>query len=156
MAKTNKADMSCARVKQYTASDVSKAERHNERKNETYENMNVIVERIPFNVHFKKPTAPTYMEQLKQMETDGQVSLRGLRKDATLFDEDVYKRQDQYHRKPRFREITPAFFFAFLMVDFLNPAASSLSSQSEEKMCIRDRYKIKYSLSYNPFLLFIN
>lgn len=47
MTKTDKADMSCARVKQYTASDVSKAERHNERKNETYENMNVIVERIP-------------------------------------------------------------------------------------------------------------
>ena len=41
MAKIDKADMSCARVKQYTASDVSKAERHNERKNETYENMNV-------------------------------------------------------------------------------------------------------------------
>ena len=67
MAKNNKADMSCARVKKYTASDVSKAERHNERKNETYENMNVIEERIPFNVHFKTPTAPTYMEQLKQM-----------------------------------------------------------------------------------------
>ena len=50
MAKNNKVDMSCARVKKYTASDVSKAERHNERKNETYENMNVIVERIPFNV----------------------------------------------------------------------------------------------------------
>ena len=46
MAKTNKADMSCARVKKYTAFDVSKAERHNERKNETYENMNVITERI--------------------------------------------------------------------------------------------------------------
>ena len=60
MAKNNKADMSCARVKKYTASDVSKAERHNERKNETYENMNVIEERIPFNVHFKTPTAPTY------------------------------------------------------------------------------------------------
>ena len=44
MAKTNKADMSCARVKQYTAFDVSKAERHNERKNETYENMNVITD----------------------------------------------------------------------------------------------------------------
>ena len=37
MAKNNKADMSCARVKKYTASDVSKAERHNERKNESYE-----------------------------------------------------------------------------------------------------------------------
>ena len=67
MAKNNKADMSCARVKKYTASDVSKAERHNERKNETYENMNVIEERIPYNVHFKKPFAPTYMEQLKQI-----------------------------------------------------------------------------------------
>ena len=54
MAKNNKADMSCARVKKYTASDVSKAERHNERKNETYENMNVIVERIPFE--FRKLT----------------------------------------------------------------------------------------------------
>ena len=89
MAKNNKADMSCARVKKYSASDVSKAERHNERKNETYENMNVIEERIPFNVHFKKPFAQTYMEQLKQMEADGLVSLRGLRKDATLFNEIV-------------------------------------------------------------------
>ena len=52
MAKNNKADMSCARVKQYAASDVSKAERHNERKNETYENINVIEDRIPYNVHF--------------------------------------------------------------------------------------------------------
>lgn len=84
MAKNSKADMSCARVKKYTSSDVSKAERHNERKNETYENMNVIAERIPYNVHFKEPTSPTYMEQLKQMEQDGKVSLRGLRKDATL------------------------------------------------------------------------
>jgi len=85
MAKNNKADMSCARVKKYTAFDVSKAERHNERKNETYENMNVIEERIPYNVHFKKPFAPTYMEQLKQMETDGMVSLRGLGKEAPWF-----------------------------------------------------------------------
>ena len=99
MAKTNKADMSCARVKQYTAFDVSKAERHNERKNETYENMNVIVERIPFNVHFKKPFAPTYMEQLKQMEADGMVSLRGVRKDATLFNEIAIKCKDGFDNK---------------------------------------------------------
>ena len=99
MAKNNKADMSCARVKKYTASDVSKAERHNERKNETYENMNVIVERIPFNVHFKKPFAPTYMEQLKQMEADGMVSLRGLRKDATLFNKIAIKCKDGFDNK---------------------------------------------------------
>ena len=99
MAKTNKADMSCARVKKYTASDVSKAERHNERKNETYENINVIEERIPYNVHFKKPFAPTYMEQLKQMEADGMVSLRGLRKDATLFNEIAIKCKDGFDNK---------------------------------------------------------
>ena len=99
MAKTNKADMSCARVKKYTASDVSKAERHNERKNETYENINMIEERIPYNVHFKKPFAPTYMEQLKQMEADGMVSLRGLRKDATLFNEIAIKCKDGFDNK---------------------------------------------------------
>ena len=110
MAKTNKADMSCARVKQYTASDVSKAERHNERKNETYENMNVIEERIPYNVHFKKPTAPTYMEQLKQMETDGQVSLRGLRKDATLFNEIVIDVNTMYFERNGGYEYAKQFY----------------------------------------------
>ena len=91
--------MSCARVKKYTASDVSKAERHNERKNETYENINVIEERIPYNVNFKKPFAPTYMEQLKQMEADGMVSLRRLRKDATLFNEIAIKCKDGFDNK---------------------------------------------------------
>ena len=47
MAKENKADMSCARVKSIPLPMSAKAERHNERKNETYENMNVIEERIP-------------------------------------------------------------------------------------------------------------
>ena len=110
MAKNNKADMSCARVKKYTASDVSKAERHNERKNETYENMNVIVERIPFNVHFKKPTAPTYMEQLKQMETDGLVSLRGLRKDATIFNEIVIDVNTMYFERNGGYEYAKQFY----------------------------------------------
>ena len=110
MAKNNKADMSCARVKKYTASDVSKAERHNERKNETYENMNVIEERIPFNVYFKKPFAPTYMEQLKQMETNGLVSLRGLRKDATLFNEIVIDVNTMYFERNGGYEYAKQFY----------------------------------------------
>ena len=110
MAKNNKADMSCARVKKYTASDVSKAERHNERKNETYENMNVIAERIPYNVHFKKPTFPTYMEQLKQMEQDGKVSLRGLRKDATLFNEIVIDVNTMYFERNGGYEYAKQFY----------------------------------------------
>jgi len=110
MAKNSKADMSCARVKKYTSSDVSKAERHNERKNETYENMNVIVERIPYNVHFKEPTAPTYMEQLKQMEQDGKVSLRGLRKDATLFNEIVIDVNTMYFERNGGYEYAKQFY----------------------------------------------
>lgn len=110
MAKNSKADMSCARVKKYTSSDVSKAERHNERKNETYENMNVIAERIPYNVHFKEPTAPTYMEQLKQMEQDGKVSLRGLRKDATLFNEIVIDVNTMYFERNGGYEYAKQFY----------------------------------------------
>ena len=110
MAKNSKADMSCARVKKYTSSDVSKAERHNERKNETYENMNVIAERIPYNVHFKEPTSPTYMEQLKQMEQDGKVSLRGLRKDATLFNEIVIDVNTMYFERNGGYEYAKQFY----------------------------------------------
>ena len=96
--------------KKYTVSDVSKAERHNERKNETYENMNVITERIALNVHFKKPTVPTYMEQLKQMETDGLVSLRGLRKDATLFNEIVIDVNTMYFERNGGYEYAKQFY----------------------------------------------
>lgn len=110
MAKNSKADMSCARVKKYTSSDVSKAERHNERKNETYENMNVIAERIPYNVRFKEPTAPTYMEQLKQMEQDRKVSLRGLRKDATLFNEIVIDVNTMYFERNGGYEYAKQFY----------------------------------------------
>ena len=89
---------------------MSKAERHNERKNETYENMNVIEKRIPYNVHFKKPFAPTYMEQLKQMETDGMVSLRGLRKDATLFNEIVIDVNTMYFERNGGYEYAKQFY----------------------------------------------
>ena len=110
MAKNNKADMSCARVEKYTVSDVSQAERHNERKNESYENMNVVMERIPFNVHFKEPTAPTYMQQLQQMEQDGLVSLRGLRKDATLFNEIVIDVNTMYFERNGGYEYAKQFY----------------------------------------------
>ena len=44
---------SVARVEQHTASGIGKSERHIERKNESYENMNVDLSRTPLNVHFK-------------------------------------------------------------------------------------------------------
>ena len=63
--------MSCARVKQYGSSDIGAAERHNERKNQSYDNINVVPERIPMNVHFKDPGEESYMDILRQMKKTG-------------------------------------------------------------------------------------
>ena len=79
-------DMSCARVKQCSAASIGATERHNERLNTDYANVNVVQERIPLNVHYRSPPS-SYMETLRTMEAAGTVSTRGLRKDATLFDE---------------------------------------------------------------------
>ena len=79
-------DMSCARVKQCSAASIGATERHNERLNTDYANVNVVQERIPLNVHYRSPPS-SYMDTLRTMEAAGTVSTRGLRKDATLFDE---------------------------------------------------------------------
>ena len=50
MGKTN---FTVARVVTHTRAGVGKCERHNERKNENYGNMNVDLERTPMNIHFK-------------------------------------------------------------------------------------------------------
>ncbi len=110
MTKEARPDMSCARVKQYQSSDIGAAERHNERKNDSYENINVVPERIPLNVHFRTPPV-SYMETLRAMEADGTLSTRGLRQDATLFDEIIidvntmyFERNGGYEYAKRFYE----------------------------------------------------
>ena len=98
MPNTAKPDMSCARVKQYKSSNIGPAERHNERKNDSYDNVNVVPERIPMNVHFRYPPS-SYMDTLRTMEADGKVSMRGLRQDATLFDEIVIDVNTMYFER---------------------------------------------------------
>ena len=84
---TQKPDMSCARVVQYKASGLDKIYRHNERRNESYGNENVITEMSRYNVHFKDPGGETYTEIIRRLEDEGVISTRGLREDATLLDE---------------------------------------------------------------------
>ena len=81
---------SVARVEQHTAASIGKSERHIERKNESYENMNVDLSRTPMNIHFKDCGEPTYNARLDQMVKEGTVSLRGLKKDAKVFDEMIF------------------------------------------------------------------
>lgn len=79
-----------ARVVQYTQAGIGKAERHIERKNQNYENMNVDLSQTPQNVHFKRCEDPTYNQHLNRLVEEGSVSLRGLKQDAKVFDEMIF------------------------------------------------------------------
>ena len=76
-----------ARIETRTRETVQKYERHNERTNESYANMNVDLERTPMNVHYKSAGDRTYNETLDKLVEEGRISLRGLKKDARLYDE---------------------------------------------------------------------
>ncbi len=84
MAKQN---FCVARVETRTRASVGKFERHIERKNESYENMNVDLSRSHLNAIFKGCGESTYNEQLDKMIAEGKVSLKGLKENATVFDE---------------------------------------------------------------------
>lgn len=78
---------SVTRVETRTRNSIGKYKRHNERKNEHYGNMNVDLSRTLLNLHFKDCGGLTYNEYLDKLVADGKVSLRGLKKDAKIFDE---------------------------------------------------------------------
>lgn len=84
MAKPN---FTVARVVTHTKGGVGKCERHNERKNEHYGNMNMDLARTPMNVHFKDCGEQTYNETLDKRVKAGEVSLRGLKPEAKIYDE---------------------------------------------------------------------
>ena len=62
---------SVARVVQYSKDGIGKAERHIERKNESYENMNVDLSRSSQNVHFKGFGKLTYGAYLDKQRIAG-------------------------------------------------------------------------------------
>ncbi len=96
MAKEN---FSVARVETRSRASVGKFERHIERKNESYENMNVDLSRTPMNVSFKSCGDLTYNEQLDKMITAGSVSLKGLKPDANIFDEMIMDVNTEYFER---------------------------------------------------------
>ena len=112
----DKTNYSVARVETYTRASIVKAERHNERKNKSYSNMNVDLTQTQKNMHYKKCKS-TYNERLKEMIDDGEISLRGLKDNAKVFDEiifdinsDYFEQNGGYEFAKRFYE--KAFHFA--------------------------------------------
>ena len=104
-----KTNYSVARVETYTKTSITKAERHNERKNKSYSNMNVDLKQTTNNVHYKR-CETTYNEKLKQMLDSGQVSLRGLRANAKLFDELIFDINSDYFEKHGGYEFAKEFY----------------------------------------------
>ena len=105
----DKTNYSVARVETYTKTSITKAERHNERKNKSYSNMNVDLEQTHNNIHYKR-CETTYNEKLKEMLDIGQVSLRGLRENAKLFDELIFDINSDYFEKHGGYEFAKEFY----------------------------------------------
>ena len=105
----NKTNYSVARVETYTKASITKAERHNERKNKSYSNMNVDLEQTQNNIHYKR-CETTYNEKLKELLDKGQVSLRGLRENAKLFDELIFDINSDYFEKHGGYEFAKEFY----------------------------------------------
>lgn len=104
-----KTNYSVARVETYTKTGIPKAERHNERKNKSYSNMNVNLEQTPTNVHYKR-CETTYNEKLKEMLDSGQLSLRGLKDNAKVFDELIFDINSDYFEKHGGYEFAKEFY----------------------------------------------
>lgn len=112
-----KENFSVARVETRTRSTVGKFERHIERKNESYENMNVDLSRTRWNVIYQSCGEQTYNQRLDELVAAGTVSLKGLQPDAKVFDEMVldvnteyFEQRGGYEYACRFYEA--AFHFA--------------------------------------------
>ena len=105
----NKTNYSVARVETYTKTSITKAKRHNERKNKSYSNMNVDLSQTPNNIHYKR-CETTYNEKLKELIDSKQVSLRGLRDNAKLFDELIFDINSDYFEKHGGYEFAKEFY----------------------------------------------
>lgn len=105
----DKTNYSVARVETYTRTSVAKAERHNERKNKSYSNMNVDLTQTSKNVHYKK-CKNIYNEKLKEMIDDGEISLRGLKDNAKVFDEIIFDINSDYFEQNGGYEFAKVFY----------------------------------------------
>lgn len=110
MIKISKQNYSVARVKTRTQESVGKFERHIERKNEHYANMNVDLDRVPMNVSFRDCGELTYNEMLQKLVDEGKVSMRGLKKGAKVYDELIFDINSEYFEEHGGYEFAKAFY----------------------------------------------
>lgn len=73
--------------------------------NERYDNMSIALSRTPMNVHFKDSGGLTYSAWLDKQVEDGVVALRGLKKDAKVFDKMIFDMNSSYFSVHQIRRL---------------------------------------------------
>ena len=91
----NKSHFTVVRNAAYTANSIGVRERHNERKNESYYNADIVPERAHLNVHYRHCFSPdgqpeTYEQTFNRLIEEKVIVKRGLKADAKVFDELVF------------------------------------------------------------------
>ena len=104
-------NFSVVRVEKRTRQNVEKFERHIERKNENYSNMNVDLSQTENNIHFKSCDM-TYTEKLNEMIKEGKASLWNIKKDSPIFNELIFDVNTQYFYQNGGYEFAKKFYEA--------------------------------------------
>lgn len=104
-----KQHFSVARVVTHTKENISKFERHDERKNATYSNTNIVAERTPMNIYFKRYDS-TLNQKFDEMIKNGQISTRGLKANAKIYNELVFDVNSLYFEENGGYEFAKSFY----------------------------------------------
>ena len=105
----DKQHFSVARVVTHTKENISKFERHDERKNATYSNTNIVAERTPMNIYFKRFDS-TLNQKFDEMIKNGQISTRGLKSNAKIYNELVFDVNSLYFEQNGGYEFAKRFY----------------------------------------------
>ena len=104
-----KQHFSVARIVTHTKENISKYERHDERKNTTYSNTNIVAERTPMNIYFKRYDS-TLNQKFGEMVKNGQISTRGLKANAKIYNELVFDINSLYFEQNGGYEFAKNFY----------------------------------------------
>ncbi len=133
--KQQKVDRTVVRNQPYKRGGIGIRERHNERKNEHYANPDIEPERFHLNIHFKK-CETTYEKALDGMIERGEVSTRGLKPDAKMFEEMVFDVNTAYFDRHGGYEYAKQFFeeaYRFAEKEVGSPYILSAVMHADEK-----------------------
>ena len=109
IARNDGVDRTVVRNAAYRKSAVGIRERHNERKNASYSNPDVMREYSDRNVHFKK-CETTYAQAFDRLLEDGTISTRGQKPDAKVIDEMIFDVNTAYFDRNGGYEYAKEFF----------------------------------------------